>query len=120
MSVAVHHGGAGTSGAALAAGIPSVVLPFGYDQSFWAHCLAQRGVAPPALARAGLQPEALAAAIHQASTPAMRAAARALGQRIGEEDGVRTAVDQLEAWQLLEPTAVAPAAAARTEQHAIA
>ncbi|ASL02395.1 glycosyltransferase [Xanthomonas citri] len=120
VSVAVHHGGAGTSGAALAAGIPSVVLPFGYDQSFWAHCLAQRGVAPPALARAGLQPEALAAAIQQASTPAMRAAARALGQRIGEEDGVRNAVDQLEAWQLLEPTAVAPAAAARTEQHAIA
>ncbi|SBV52948.1 glucosyltransferase [Xanthomonas bromi] len=34
VSVAVHHGGAGTSGAALAAGIPSVVLPFGYDQPF--------------------------------------------------------------------------------------
>lgn len=120
VAVAVHHGGAGTSGAALAAGIPSVVLPFGYDQSFWAHCLAQRGVAPPALARAGLQPEALAAAIRQAGTPAMRAAARALGQRIGQEDGVRNAVDQLEAWQLLEPAAVTPAAAARTEQHAIA
>ncbi|ATS22772.1 glycosyltransferase family 1 protein [Xanthomonas phaseoli pv. phaseoli] len=120
VSVAVHHGGAGTSGAALAAGIPSVVLPFGYDQSFWAHCLAQRGVAPPALARAGLQPEALAAAIQQASTPAMRAAARALGQRIGQEDGVRNAVDQLEAWHLLEPTAVAPAVATRTEQHASA
>ncbi|UXA71327.1 glycosyltransferase [Xanthomonas prunicola] len=120
VSVAVHHGGAGTSGAALAAGIPSVVLPFGYDQPFWAYCLAQRGVAPPALARAGLQPQTLAAAIQQASTPAMRAAAHALGQRIREEDGVRNAVDQLEAWQLLRPTAVTPAAAARTEQHAIA
>ncbi|MCF5960928.1 glycosyltransferase, partial [Xanthomonas perforans] len=71
-------------------------------------------------ARAGLQPEALAAAIRQAGTPAMRAAARALGQRIGQEDGVRNAVDQLEAWQLLEPAAVTPAAAVRTTQHAIA
>lgn len=120
VSVAVHHGGAGTSGAALAAGIPSVVLPFGYDQSFWAYCLAQRGVAPPGLARAGLQPETLAAAIQQASKPAMRAAAQALGQRIRAEHGVRNAVDQLEAWQLLKPTAVTPAAAARPAQHAIA
>ncbi|PPU78367.1 glucosyltransferase [Xanthomonas cucurbitae] len=102
VAVAVHHGGAGTTGATLTAGIPSVVLPFGYDQPFWAHCLAQRGVAPPALARVGLQPQRLADALRQAGTPAMRAAARALGQRIGDEDGVRTAVDQLQAWGLLE------------------
>ncbi|WP_219519744.1 glycosyltransferase [Nonomuraea ceibae] len=31
----VHHGGAGTTGAAFAAGIPSVVVPFGVDQPFW-------------------------------------------------------------------------------------
>ncbi|KLD71248.1 glycosyltransferase [Xanthomonas pisi] len=105
VTAAVHHGGAGTTGAALTAGIPSVVLPFGYDQPFWAHCLAQRGVAPPALARVGLQPETLADTIVQASAPSMRAAARALGQRIREEDGVRSAVDQLEAWGLLHPVA---------------
>ncbi|WP_425600000.1 hypothetical protein [Xanthomonas codiaei] len=45
--------------------------------------------------------DGLADALRQASAPAMRAAARALGQHIGEEDGVRTAVDQLEAWGLL-------------------
>ncbi|MCD0278428.1 glycosyltransferase family 1 protein [Xanthomonas melonis] len=120
VAVAVHHGGAGTTGAALTAGIPSVVLPFGYDQPFWAHCLAQRGVAPPALARGGLRPETLAAAIQQASAPAMRAAARALGQRIGDEDGVRTAIDQLEAWQLLEPASAPSTTVARIEQHAVA
>ncbi|AOD16293.1 glycosyltransferase [Xanthomonas fragariae] len=119
VAAAVHHGGAGTTGAALVAGVPSVVLPFGYDQPFWAHCLAQRGVAPPALERAGLQPETLADAMRQASAPAMRAAARALGQRIAEEDGVSRAVDQLEAWRLLEP-AVAVTPVARIEQHAIA
>lgn len=119
VSVAVHHGGAGTTGAALAAGIPSVVLPFGYDQPFWAHCLAQRGVAPPALARVGLQPETLADAIGQASAPGMRAAARALGQRIRQEDGISRAVDQLAAWGLLEP-AVTLAPAVRIEQQAVA
>ncbi|EGD08031.1 hypothetical protein XVE_3728, partial [Xanthomonas vesicatoria ATCC 35937] len=116
VTAAVHHGGAGTTGAALAAGIPSVVLPFGYDQPFWAHCLAQRGVAPPALARVGLQPETLAEALRQASTPTMRAAARALGQRIRDEDGVRNAVDQLEAWGLLHPVA----RVTRIEQAAVA
>lgn len=115
VAVAVHHGGAGTTGAALAAGIPSVVLPFGYDQPFWAHCLAQRGVAPPALARVGLQPETLADAISQASAPSMRAAARALGQRIREEDGIGRAVEQLKAWGLLQP-AVSVAPAVRIEQ----
>ncbi|MCC4621611.1 glycosyltransferase [Xanthomonas cassavae CFBP 4642] len=119
VSVAVHHGGAGTTGAALAAGIPSVVLPFGYDQPFWAHCLAHRGVAPPALARVGLQPETLADAIGQASAPSMRAAARALGQRIREEDGIGRAVEQLEAWGLLQP-AVSVAPAVRIEQQAVA
>ncbi|NJB81216.1 glycosyltransferase [Xanthomonas arboricola] len=119
VAVAVHHGGAGTTGAALAAGIPSVVLPFGYDQPFWAHCLAQRGVAPPALARVGLQPETLADAISQASAPSMRAAARALGQRIREEDGIGRAVEQLQAWGLLQP-ALSVAPAVRIEQQAVA
>lgn len=98
---AVHHGGAGTCAAALTAGIPSVVVPFGYDQPFWAHCLAQRGVAPPALKRDGLQPEVLAHALRQATSPTMCAVAQALGQRLREEDGVAKAVAQLEQWGLL-------------------
>ncbi|KAB7769162.1 glycosyltransferase [Xanthomonas maliensis] len=109
VAVAVHHGGAGTSAAALTAGIPSVVVPFGYDQRFWGHCLAQRGVAPPVVDHAGLQPEALAQALRQASAPAMRMAAQALGQRLREEDGVGTAVAQLVRWGLLaEAGALAP------------
>ncbi|WP_045739026.1 glycosyltransferase [Xanthomonas sp. MUS 060] len=103
---AVHHGGAGTAAAASIAGIPSVVVPFGYDQPFWAHCLAQRGVAPPALRRDGLQPEALAHALRQATSPTMRASAQALGQRLREEDGVTKAVAQLEQWGLLSDVSI--------------
>jgi len=35
MAAIVHHGGAGTTAAALRAGIPSVVVPFFGDQPFW-------------------------------------------------------------------------------------
>src|SRR5262249_49952472 len=36
VAAVVHHGGAGTTGAALIAGKPSVVMPQGVDQPFWA------------------------------------------------------------------------------------
>lgn len=32
---AVHHGGAGTSAAVLAAGLPHIVCPFHFDQYSW-------------------------------------------------------------------------------------
>ncbi|WP_434212422.1 glycosyltransferase [[Pseudomonas] boreopolis] len=101
MAVAVHHGGAGTTGAAAAAGIPSVVVPFYGDQPFWAHCLAQRGVAPPALERRKLDAPALAIALRQALRSGMREAARQLGERIRAEDGVATAIGHLQRWNLL-------------------
>jgi len=31
----IHHGGAGTTGKALRAGIPNIILPFTSDQPFW-------------------------------------------------------------------------------------
>ncbi|OLT39988.1 hypothetical protein BJF85_06470 [Saccharomonospora sp. CUA-673] len=42
--VAVHHGGAGTTAAAVRAGIPSVVCSFSADQPMWGRLLAGRGV----------------------------------------------------------------------------
>jgi UDP:flavonoid glycosyltransferase YjiC (YdhE family) len=78
-----------------------VVVPFYGDQPFWAHCLARQGVAPPALARAGLQAQTLAAALDQAAQPAMVQAAAHLGARIRAEDGVATAVAWLERWGVL-------------------
>ncbi len=45
----LHHGGSGTAAAALAAGVPQVVVPLQFDQPFWAARLEQLGVAPPPL-----------------------------------------------------------------------
>ena len=63
MAAVVHHGGAGTTGAALRAGVPSVVIPFIADQFFWAHHLHKLGVAPPGIAHKNLTAVALGVAI---------------------------------------------------------
>jgi UDP:flavonoid glycosyltransferase YjiC (YdhE family) len=40
----VHHGGSGTTAAALDAGVPQVVVPHGADQPYNAHLIAKRGL----------------------------------------------------------------------------
>ncbi|MEU4539861.1 nucleotide disphospho-sugar-binding domain-containing protein [Streptosporangium sp. NPDC023825] len=49
MAAIVHHGGSGTTGAALAAGRPQVICPFVADQPFWAARAHAAGVAPAPL-----------------------------------------------------------------------
>ena len=110
MSAAVHHGGAGTTAAALRAGIPSVVVPFYGDQPFWARCLQRRGVAPPAVDRKRLTAASLAEAIAATQQPSMQEAAASLGRTVRAEDGVGEALRHLRAWGLLDaPGAAMPA-----------
>lgn len=113
MSAAVHHGGAGTTAAAVRAGIPSVIVPFFGDQPFWAQCLNRQGVAPPAVERKSLTADGLAAALTATQQPAMIRAAATLGRVVRAEDGIGEAVRCLRTWDLLPsvapPTAVEPA-----------
>ncbi|MGZ8819337.1 MAG: glycosyltransferase [Mycobacterium sp.] len=76
MAAAVHHGGAGTTHAAVRAGIPSVIVPFGADQAFWADRLNAAGIAPRSLSPRALDGAALAAAIDQATRGARDARTR--------------------------------------------
>ncbi len=101
MAAAVHHGGAGTAAAAARAGIPSVVLPFYGDQPFWARRLQAAGVAGEPLSRQALGQGGLAAALEAVLQPSVRATAARLGARLATEDGVGTAIDHLQQWQLL-------------------
>lgn len=97
MSANVHHGGAGTTGAAIGAGVPTVVVPFGADQPFWAQRAHRLGVAPNPIPRRKLTAASLAGALEQALSDAdMVARAREMGALLGQETGVRTAVDQIE------------------------
>ena len=89
----VHHGGAGTTGAALRAGVPSQVVPFMMDQPFWAHLVADLGVGRAPIPRKKLTEDALAHALQDLATnDAMAARAAALGEKIRAEDGVGEAV----------------------------
>jgi len=93
----VHHGGAGTTAAAIRAGVPSVVVPFMADQSFWGGRIYQLGVGPAPIPRRRLTTQRLAAAITQATQDSsMRAAAQWLGARVRMEDGTAAAVRVIE------------------------
>ena len=63
IAAAVHHGGAGTTAATLRAGIPSVVVPYFYDQRFWGQRLQSLGVAPRPIQQKHLTSDDLADAI---------------------------------------------------------
>lgn len=101
VSLAVHHCGAGTAAAAATAGIPTVPVPFLFDQFFWADRLRICGAATPWLDRERMDEAAFAEALGQASDPAMRERASALGATLRAEDGVATAIRTLESWGLL-------------------
>jgi sterol 3beta-glucosyltransferase len=97
VAAAVHHGGAGTTAAALRAGIPSVVVPYFFDQFFWAWRVHELGAGPRWIPRKRLSVGRLAAATRIAvEDEGMRARARALGDRIRAEDGVERAVAIIE------------------------
>jgi sterol 3beta-glucosyltransferase len=97
MAALVHHGGAGTTGAGLRAGVPSILTPIAGDQHAWAGQVARLGVGPRAGPLKALTPEKLAAAIDAAVSDAgLRARAKALGEQIRAEDGVQAAVALIE------------------------
>jgi sterol 3beta-glucosyltransferase len=93
MHAVVHHGGAGTTGAGLCAGVPSVVTPFVADQPNWARRVEALGVGPRPIPFAKLTAELLANALRETSDQAMRQRAGDLGKRLRAENGVGTAID---------------------------
>ncbi len=97
MAAIVHHGGAGTVGAAVRAGKPSVVTPFIVDQFPWARLLEARGVAPAPIPHRTLTAEALGEALTSAlHDQAMRRRAEDLGEQVRAENGVGRAVAVIE------------------------
>ena len=134
----LHHGGSGTTAAALLAGVPQIIMPFMFDQFQAAERMVWLGVAPqgqlrPHLLAGLLEPppadeddercppptdEAAAAARiaallrEAASDPAMREEAQRLARSTGSEGGVAVAVQALK--QLWARPRAAPGAPAQT------
>ncbi len=98
-AAAIHHGGAGTCAAALRAGIPSVIVPFAFDQHFWARRLHDLGVAPAPVPIGQLTVARVAAAIDIAiRDEAMKAQAERLAATMAREDGLGQSVDLIESY----------------------
>ncbi|KAL8813317.1 MAG: hypothetical protein Q9200_000338 [Gallowayella weberi] len=90
VSCVVHHGGAGTTAAGIAAGKPTVIVPFFGDQPFWGSMVAKAGAGPWPIPYKQLTSEKLAAAISEALEPTVRQRAGELGNRISHEQGTST------------------------------
>ncbi|WP_043623900.1 glycosyltransferase [Nonomuraea candida] len=90
----VHHGGAGTTAAGLAAGVPNVVCPFFSDQPFWGRRVAALGAGPRPLPVRSLTRDGLAARLLAAGE--YRENAARLGRLLRVEHGVKNAVDLIE------------------------
>lgn len=98
MAAIVHHGGAGTTAAALRAGVPSMAVPFHGDQPFWGQRTAVLGVGPAPIPRRRLAAGSLAAALSAlVSDEGAQHRAAELGRRIRAEDGVGAAMRAIEA-----------------------
>lgn len=84
----VHHGGAGTTATGLAAGAPTLVVPFVFDQHFWGRRVAAVGAGPPPLPAHRFTSARLHARLQALGRADVRAAARSVAERIRAEDGV--------------------------------
>ncbi|XP_022855103.1 sterol 3-beta-glucosyltransferase UGT80A2 isoform X1 [Olea europaea var. sylvestris] len=103
-AAAIHHGGSGSTAAALQAGIPQVICPFMLDQFYWAERMFWLGVAPEPLNSNQLLPDRdddcyikeaanmLARVLNSALSSKVKLRASELAKRISDEDGVSEAV----------------------------
>jgi len=96
-AVIVHHGGSGTTAAALRSGRPSVVTPCAFDQFANARLVAQSGTGIALRQFSKVSAVDLATALTRASTDEqMIHKAKTLGEQLRREDGLGAAVMELD------------------------
>lgn len=93
----VHQGGHGTVAATLTAGLPAVAVPMGFDQLVHGRRLTDLGVGVM-VGHRGDRVSVIADALGFVLGPDVRGAARDLGDRLAEEDGIGRAADLIETY----------------------
>lgn len=93
IDAAVHHGGSGTTGATLRAGLPTIIKPFFADQFFYANRVEDIGVG---ISLKKLNVKSLSKALREATTNnRIITKARVVGEKIRKENGVANAIDTI-------------------------
>jgi sterol 3beta-glucosyltransferase len=95
-SCVVHHGAAGTTAAAVKAGVPSVIVPHALDQPLWAELMRACGAAACVIPFRELNADRLASAIENAASWHARDRMARLAECIRQEDGTKQAVALIE------------------------
>jgi len=95
LAAVVHHGGAGTTGAALRAGRPSLILPLTADQGFWARRVLRLGAAAALLRKRHLVDDLRAGLRRLREDASIERRALEVGQQMAGEDGAGRAVDEI-------------------------
>jgi len=96
-SVIVHQGGIGTTGQALRAGRPMLVVPYGQDQPDNARRCVRLGVARTISYRRFTTPRVVSELSQLLDNPSYREQAEKVGQQVEEENGTKRACDAIEA-----------------------
>ncbi|KAI9373290.1 hypothetical protein BJX61DRAFT_390729 [Aspergillus egyptiacus] len=93
IDAAVHHGGAGTTGASLRAGLPTIIKPFFGDQYFFGNRIEDLGVG---ICMKKLNVSVFARNLWEVTrSERMIVRAKRLGERIRNEDGIATAIQAI-------------------------
>ncbi|KAJ5564265.1 CAZyme family GT1 [Penicillium frequentans] len=93
VSCVIHHGGAGTTAAGLALGVPTIIVPFFGDQQFWGDIVARAGAGPAPIPYKRLNEQNLSEAIQKALESSTLDRAQSIATRMREESGVRHGVN---------------------------
>lgn len=102
VKAVVHHGGAGTLAAGLRAGKPTLVCPFGFDQSWWGAIVERKQLGPPPIHQKKLTQENFTEAFSDLVNNTQYAQqAKNLGHLMQKEQGVKkTAQTIIELFEL--------------------
>lgn len=93
----LHHGGAGTTAAALKAGKPMIICPFSGDQPFWARRMKEIGVATSSLKERDMSVVAFTSRINELiSNNALSNNAARIAIDINKEKGVENTIEFIE------------------------
>ena len=100
MAGVVHHGGAGTTGAAVMSGTPALGTPIYADQPLWSARIHALGAGPPPLPFRELTAESLADRIRDLTAhPGYATAAARLADSVRAEDGSARVIEALDRLQ---------------------
>lgn len=91
----VHHGGAGSTAAALLAGVPSVAAPAVFDQYYHGRRLAELGVGPRPVPLHRLDAARLAGLLDAVASDVHRDRAAQVGERARAVDGTAATLAEL-------------------------